>query len=192
MEKANKIAKAISFIFSPIFTGAGAIVLLAKLSPAANQWLKALGISFFLVFIVPFIYFLILLKQKKISDWDISQRRERYKIYTFVFLILLFCLMVFYFLFGKASVVFYLKMLLPFFIFFLITFFYKVSGHLFVNSFFILLLYFYSNNSIIIFMGIFLLILIAWSRIVLKKHTLGQVILGGFLPALNLLINKAI
>ena len=178
----EKPAKAVSNIFSPTTETLLIIWLATSLNITFLSPLKVFLISIFFCFVVPFGFFLFLIKIKKISDWDISNRKERYVFNIITFFSIILCFSVFYFLNEKALVYFYMRLLLPFLLYFLITFFWKISGHMLVNSIFILLLYFRFQRSIVLILGILLLIVVGWSRIKLKKHTLAQVIAGALLP----------
>ena len=136
----EKLAKAASRIFSPITEVPLILWLISIFNITFLSSLKVFLISLFFSFVVPFGSFLLLLKIKKISDADISKRKERYGFNIIVLFSIIACLLVFYFLNEKALVYFYIKVLLPFLLYFLITFFWKISGHMLLNSIFILLL----------------------------------------------------
>lgn len=184
-KSADDIARIISRIFSPIIEAPLIIWLATSLNITFLSWLKVFLISLFFLFFLPYSFFLISLKIGSISDWDVTKRKERYGFNIIVLFSIIACLLVFYFLNEKALVYFYIRLLMPFFLYFLITFFWKISGHMLVNSIFILLLFFYASvplqKPIVLFSGI-LLIIVGWSRIKLKKHTLAQVAAGALLP----------
>lgn len=183
----KKIARIISRIFSPIVEGPFLIWLATQLVETELAWQNVFLTTLFFIYFLPLVFFFLGLKIGWISDWDITKREERYRLYSFTFLSIVICLIVFSFFKEKMLFYFYLKLLLPVFIFFLITFFWKISGHTLVNSLFVLLLYFYFDKSVILYLGIFLLILVGWSRMILKKHTLAQVIAGTLLSLLILI-----
>lgn len=185
----KKIAQIISRLFDPIIEGPFLIWLTTQLVETDLAWKKVFLISLFFIYLLPLVFFLLSLKRGWISDLDTTKRKERYGIYSFTLFSIVICLLVFYFLNEKMIFFFYLKLFLPVFIFFLITFFWKISGHALMNSLFILLLYFYSNESSILYWGIFLIILVGWSRVFLKKHTWVQVIAGSLLPLLIIIKN---
>jgi len=183
----KKLAIFISRLFD-VFLEIPVILLLATQLVQTNiSWQKIYLISFFFIFLLPILCFLFFLKKKIITDWDVTKREERYGIFSFTFLSIIICLTTFYLLNEKALLLFYIKLFLPIFIFFFITFFWKISGHMLVNTIFILLLYLYINKSIILYLGIILLLLVGWARINLKKHTLVQVVCGTLLPLLILI-----
>jgi membrane-associated phospholipid phosphatase len=186
MEK-KKIARLISRIFSPLAEGPFSIWLASQFIFTQIGGLKVFLLTLFFVYLLPFSLFLFFLKQKKISDWDIKQREQRYNLFSFTFLSIVACLLIFYFLGEKTLVFFYLRLLLPVLIFFITTFFYKISGHMLTNSIFILLLYLYTNKSIIICLGILWIIMVGWARVKLKRHTLAQVVAGALLPLIILI-----
>ena len=182
----KKLAEVISRIFSPIIEAPLIIWLVTNLNITFLGWTKVFLISLFFLFFLPYSFFLISLKIGSISDWDVTKRKERYGFNIIVLFSVIACLFVFYFLNEKALIYFYLRLLFPYFLYFLITFFWKISGHMLVNSIFTLLLYFHFQKPIILFLGILLLIITGWSRIKLKKHSLAQVVAGALLPFLVL------
>lgn len=144
-------------------------------------------ISPFLVFI-PLIFFAISFKLGWVSDIDLSDRKQR-PLYLIVFIAGMFI---------ASAILYILQVPLKFFVYTfsglvmtvittLITLFWKISFHTAVTTSVV--------TAITILGGIrylpfFILIpIIAWARIVLKKHTLNQVV-GGFLVAF--LITEAI
>lgn len=183
----EKLAKAASKVFSPIFETPFIICFATSSNITFLNWTRVFLISLFFSFVMPLGFFLLLLKIKKISDWEMTKRKERYGFNMIAFFSIIICLLVFYFLNEKALVYFYIKLLLPVFLYFLITFFWKISGHMLINSIFIFLLYFYLQKPIVLILGILLLIIVGWSRIELKKHTLAQVIAGALLPLVFLI-----
>ncbi|MFC1711544.1 hypothetical protein ACFLZ1_03060 [Patescibacteria group bacterium] len=185
--KKKKLAIIISRVFDPIHEGLIIVFLISLLSPAKDNWVFIFFLSIILVYLLPWAFFFKLLKSGKISDWDITKRQERYLFYSFSFLSMLLFIVLIFFFQGKELGLFYLKILLPLFIYYLFTFIYKVSGHMFINSFLLVVLLMFFQNILFLVFGAFILILVGWSRIVLKKHTIFQVIIGTLLPFVVLL-----
>lgn len=184
----TKLAIFISRLFDPIIEAPLILWLAARLTVTNLSWQKIYLISLFFISLLPALCFLFFLKKKIITDWNVTKREERYGIFSFTFLSIVICLTTFYLLNEKVLLLFYLKLFLPIIIFFLITFFWKISGHMLVNTMFILLTYLYYNKSIILYLAIILLLLVGWSRINLKKHTLAQVVCGSLLALLVLIL----
>lgn len=182
----KKFALIVSRLFDPVIISPLIIWLIILSTTTIHSKLIILALNIILVYFLPLLFLLLSLKLKFISDWDITKRKERYAFFSFIFVCIVFCLLLLNILKEINLLNFYLKLLLPLLIFFIITFFWKVSGHSLVNTIFVLLLYFYTHNSYIIYMGLFLLFLVGSSRIVLKKHTLLQVVAGSLLALLIL------
>jgi len=180
-------ARLISNIFNPIIEIGFVVWLATSLNITFVNPIVILFISLFFLFLLPLGVFVFSLKTKRISDIDVTKRKERYGFNIAAVFCIAACLLVFYFLGEINLIYFYLKLMLPFFIYVIITFFWKISSHMLVNSIFILLLYFYLDNPVVLYLGLILLILVGWSRIRLKKHTLSQVIAGGLLSLVSLL-----
>lgn len=134
--------------------------------------------SAFWLFVImgPILGYRLWLKRKQNLDWDITDRKKR------VMPLLFLCI----FLLSMTGVVrFFEPRLFPLSVlfltwalgFFLITLKYKISGHVAVAT---LAAHFWPPAFIVV-------PFIAWSRVVLKKHTLGEVI-SGFLYSLFLLV----
>lgn len=121
------------------------------------------------------------------SDIDVTIRQQRYPLFGIIFLLMLVTIYLYHLLDEDMLLTNFFQILLPFFIFFLITFFWKISGHVFINSVLMILIYRLYLDPIIIPLSISLLALVGWSRIMLNKHTLTQVLAGALL-ALMILI----
>jgi membrane-associated phospholipid phosphatase len=178
----NKVALLVSRLFDPIVETPFILFLATQMGQTQRPWWQLLLLSFLLVYFLPYFTFIFSLKKKWISDFDITKRQERYGLFILIFISILVLLLLLYLLQEQTLFNFYLKIILPVFIFFIITFFWKISGHMLVNTILILLLYLYFNKSIIIIMGLFMLVAVGWSRLTLRKHTLSQVIAGILLP----------
>lgn len=178
-----KIAQILTTVFSPLISAlVGAIVLYQSyIYPnygASIEWLTVVALIF-VVSIVTFIYFL---KSGNVSNWDISDRKQRPKV--------LLLIIIYNMVLVLATWQFKLYQALPFLIFFmfslllasLITLFWKVSFHTFsitLCMFFMLFTY----KRIELIWLVLLPPIIAWTRIILKKHTNAQAI-GGILLAI--------
>lgn len=176
----KKFAWVISRVFDP------AVEIPVVLSAAAYYALTN-GLRFrFLIFLLvvdaflPALYMVWGIKTKRISDWDMTKREQRGGLYFLTVFLHLFGV-VFAFFLGKivmAKILFILWSLAL--VFALITAFWKISVHAGVNGAmlaFFCHLYGWQNYwwlSII-------LILVLWSRVEIKKHSIWQVSLGSML-----------
>lgn len=182
-----KFAKLISRIFDPIIESPIIIFLAIQSTPTLHSvWILFL-ITLSLIYLIPILYFFISLKKKWVSDIDVTIRQQRYPLFGIIFLLMLVTIYLYHLLDEDMLLTNFFQILLPFFIFFLITFFWKISGHVFINSVLMILIYRLYLDPIIIPLSISLLALVGWSRIMLNKHTLTQVLAGALL-ALMILI----
>ena len=127
---------------------------------------------------IPFGYIYIAYKRKIISDLDISKREERYKALFATFISLLVSLFLTYFfgnqLLFQLGLLFVLILIINGFI----TLFWKISLHMTLNIVASIIIdYLFHWKLPMIFISI---PLIFWSRLVLKKHTVWQ-LLAAFL-----------
>ena len=180
------VANAISRVFDPTW------IIPAMLSIAV-VWSIANGLRWRFILLlllldgfVPFLYFLHLLRTKEISDWDTTNRRERYQFYSFTVAVhavgvLLAVLM------GKIILA---KILFAFWIlsvaFTLITFVWKISLHAGVLAAAATFVYYALGPSWFWMWG--LLLPVSWARVVMKKHTWLQVLSGTVLASVLLLV----
>lgn len=134
---------------------------------------------------VPFLYFLHLLKTKEISDWDTTNRRERYQLYLFTVAVHAVGVLFATFL-GKIILA---KMLFAFWVlaavFTSVTFVWKISLHAGVWAAAATFTT-YTFGSAWIWMW-FMIIPVSWARVVMKKHTWAQVACGAVLASVLLL-----
>lgn len=166
-----RMAIIISRIFDPI-------VVFSVMTLLAAGWSRYL-VVFLIGMLAPPVAFLIFaIKKKWVSNWDVSDRRQRIR----VFLVFSLFLLTDYFMintFGNFA----LQRLFLFFVvwfigFFAITLFWKISGHVAAVTL--------ASYYIVAWFGlrwwpVFLTIPpVAWARVVSKNHTIAQVV-GGIL-----------
>lgn len=158
----KKIATVISRVFDPFVTLA---VMFAILLIHTVLFIPA----FISMVIVPFVLFVIALKAKFVSNWDVSDRRQRPKIIWPLVLIESVCIVLFH-LWALVPILF------AFIGFAVITHFWKISGHTMAAGF--------ATGVAVVTYGwvwwpvLLIVPLVAWSRVVRKNHTLPQVIAG--------------
>jgi hypothetical protein len=170
----HRLAGIISVFLDPLVEGPLLLAILFLTKSMAPVWVLALVIL--VDTLVPVFFLGYGLKKGFISDWETSKRRERHKLNFLCLLITLANLFLFY-LFGDL---FLLRLFLVFLVlmafYTLITFFWKISGHMTANTAFYL--------ALNIFFGwrfwwlLFLLPVVAWARLVRNRHNVWQ-ILGG-------------
>lgn len=169
--------KIISFLLHPQFLFPLVLLLPFLRGNEVVQYCAVLLIAF----ILPFSFFLYLYLTGKISDWDVTQRKQRYALYGASLLGLLLALV--YINAYASNFVFqeFLKLFLLALVLVGLNFKIKVSIHCaLVTTFCILLLEYFTVSPLV-----FLLIpLVAVSRVYLKKHSRSEVILGVSIPML--------
>lgn len=172
----QKIARIISEIFNGFLTMMLAPILVIFLSTLS------LNLKFFysaLYILLPILLYLLLKKLGKVSDYDLTNRKERpiyFSLLTIFFGVLFFVLREYrveYVTFVSLCL-FAVSTAIT-----IVTFFWKISGHMTYSTFlFCTLAYILSPYFFLMFL---FTPLIAWSRIELKKHTLSQTIAGTLL-----------
>lgn len=183
----KKLAQVISDLFSGLTLTPLVILLVVKLAPTNLSFSTLFVLTFAFIFLIPSFVYLFFLKKGIISDLYISKREERPRIHLVLGICVLLSLLLFWSLGEKGLVLYYLRLLFPLFVFFIITLFWKVSFHSLLSNLFVLLVYLYTGKPIFLYMGIILVILVGWSRVRLKSHTVFQVVVGSLLPLLILI-----
>ncbi len=166
-----------SRIFEPVLLFSVLFVLiLLRASLTFYEVLLVSGIVFIGVLFPTFGLLVYALRTKKISNWDISNRKERVKALC-IFLLFLLCGAIGIACVGRMIVTnFFVLITIMYFLFFLITLWFKISGHMTMATLFV--------GTLIVWFGgftwllVFALPVLAWSRVVLKRHTRLQVITG--------------
>ena len=171
----------ISRVFDPMVVLTIFFPVLLSRSGIGGWDLAAHVFVFFVVMILPPAVLLSwAVRTRRITNWDISNRKQRVRALSVCFLFLLIDWAVVS-LFGTPFVKqIFILFSLVFFGFFCITLRYKISGHMLVTTFILLLCIRWYGNGMMLCLGI--IPLLAWSRLVLKRHTLFEVI-GGVLYA---------
>jgi len=195
-----KTARLISNISAPLIISPLIIFLLSGVVATHIGQLKTFLIILLFNYIAPFSFLFWSIKKGTISDRDITNRKQRYSFYLVGIFSFLLAMLIFYLLSEQQLLLFLMKILLIFSLMTGINFFWKISGHTFANSLLVLLLFFriYGpklqsvNFSWPVFtftsLSLILLVSVAWSRVVLKKHTIGQLVAGSLLPWLIVLL----
>jgi hypothetical protein len=134
----------------------------------------------FLLFVdalIPAAYFMFGLSTKQFSDWDLTRRQERGKLYFFTVFVHLFAVVLAYFL-GKIVL---FKILAVFWvlavIFAIVTLYWKISIHAGVNAAIVAFFNHYFGWDRYWWL-VLVLLLVIYARVVIKKHTWSQVLLG--------------
>lgn len=170
-------ALVISRVFEPLVLFLFILVMVfieAQLPLSTMLWQGS--IIFFVIILFPVLLLVHAIKHNKISNWDMSDRKQRVGAFVvflgfFSFGVLLLSL------FNEPVITtFFLYMFGVFLLFFAVTLMYKMSGHLTGAAIWVVCVSswfgWYTNLLYCI------LPLLCWSRVVLKRHTVGQVLLG--------------
>lgn len=142
------------------------------------------------LFLVPLLITrIVFLRKKSISDWDLSNRHERVALLSRLWVFMIPFLIVSWFL---RSPMIYHQLFLMIFLFapfFMITLEWKISGHTIMATTAAGLLFLIDPSFwwILPFP-----IFVAWSRILLKRHTLAQAVGGILYAILFLFITRSI
>lgn len=178
----RKIASIISLVFNA-YTALGITNFLVFFTQRESipNWL----FLFLLSIILPSLHTLIFLKLNLISDLDITNRNER-PLFHFIGLIPCTILLIISLsTFSQIFFIFELELVIIYLALSVISIYWKISGHMIFNSILAFYsLYFYFSWYLLMF-WIVVLPLVAISRVVLKKHTVKQVI-GGTILGLGL------
>lgn len=172
----STLAKFISVASDPFIEGVLLFVVLFIFKSEAPLWLLPLLLFFSAV--LPVIFLTYGMRVGLITDWETTDRSQRHGL-NIVCLLGIVLDLALIFLFGNG---FLLRLFLIFVVlmtfYTLITFFWKISGHLTANTAFVLVVNLLFGWHF--WWLIFLLPLVGWARIVRKKHDLWQVF-GGIL-----------
>lgn len=181
MNQKEKISKIISALFFPMINTIivfSLVIFLNKYNtPKENSYFFMLIILFFVV--IPILLMWILKKFKMIKSFDVFERQKR--IIPFIFTIISYSLGFVILLYAKDSPVFLKSMTLCYIIntvvILIVTIWWKMSVHAMAIAGPIVGLHYFFGNVILPFY--LLIILVGYSRVVLKRHTIAQVIAGG-------------
>lgn len=171
------IAKSISHLFSP-FVVWPVLLLLLFLGTGLSQvqQLKLLLPVLTFEVTLPILFAVILKRYKLISDWEITQVKERRLFFCGILLLHAVAVLIFFLWGNRLAGDIRLTGLILEIIGTIITFFWKISAHMAGYSFFcavVLWLFGWMWFPVLLPLP-----LIAWSRIIRKKHTLLQTIAG--------------
>lgn len=188
-----RLARHVSNILAPATISVPMIVLVAFYK--ASSFMSALayaGITLFFLSIGPFAYILIGVRLGKLSDVDVSRRTER--VGPFIFGLLSVCLgwFVLVLVHGPTPLIStVIVTAISGLIMMMITLWWKISlhaGSLGAAATILTMLY-----GAVMLPAFALLVLVSWSRVVLHRHTVAQVIAGSLLSiVLPVLILKLI
>jgi len=170
------LAQVVSRVFDPVWEIPLAILLAVAVAIQEGLRWRFVGLLLFVDAIVPLIFFLIMLYNRQISNWDIRNRKQRIPLYLFTLICHLGGIWMAHEL-GKNELV---QVLAVFYgvaiVFFLITLKWKISLHTGVNAVLITAINMFFEWKYIWLYAI--LCLVAWARVEQKHHTWAQAMMG--------------
>lgn len=183
----QRIAGIISIILDPLVEGP--ILLAIFFLNKSLLPLRFMVTVIILDTLLPILFMIYGLKRGFITDWETTNRNERHRPNFIFLLIILFNLSLFYLLNDRFLMKIFWITLTLVGLYALITFFWKISGHMMANTGFFL--------GLNIFFGwrfwwlIVLLPLVAWARLVRNKHNVWQLLGGIILSGLVILCGSS-
>ncbi len=178
------------YFWSPI----GIIAAVLRTGLTNNQIMALLPLLLILDVILPILIFFWLVKIGKIKDASLKKREERYLIFGLSVLLFAVSSLLSFLLANNLFFALHFLMFIMALTIFVITLFFKISGHMLLNAGFIFILNFLFGWSLL---WLFLIVpIVAFARLYLKRHTpleiLAGVVVGLAEPILILKIFKLI
>lgn len=172
-------AEIVSRVLDPVWEIPLAILLAVAFAASEGLRWRFLGLLLFIDAVVPMVFFLIMLKNKQIKNWDIQKREQRIPLYTFTLICHLAGLWLAHEL-GKGELalvlgVFYVVGI----IFALITLKWKISLHAGVNAVLFTAINMFYGWQYMWLYG--LLLIVMWARVYQRHHSWSQVMAGAVL-----------
>lgn len=176
----RNVAFVITRAFDPIISTTIYLSLIIIRSDLSIQQMLLLSpIVFLLALLLPGIYFSILLREGKITDWDTTERTERFPLFIFT----ISCWTVVLFFIMAFGTPLFLHSFLTFYILGLflagITFFWKISVHAALLT--LAVVYLVSIEPQKLWWTLIFIPITLWSRYFLKKHSPAQLFAGSLL-----------
>jgi len=179
----KKLAFLVSRVFGPestISIGIWALMSFATdLVWEENLWF--VGVMLLVNLIIPIGVYGFFFLTKRITDIEVTDRRERPPVLITVQVVYSFGLVLSYYFATEFYFSIALWVYLSLLIATMISLFWKISLHMVGNTMFFLLAI--ELLKLPIFLAVLALLVVAWSRLVLEKHTSMQLAAGTILPA---------
>jgi|APSaa5957512622_1039677.scaffolds.fasta_scaffold60243_2 membrane-associated phospholipid phosphatase len=177
----GQLARWISNIAHPILTSLSGVVVIAIAMGTPEAWKWAV-IGLLITVGVPSLYLVWLVRSGRATDFDVFVRQQRKGPYLVTIACLLLCWVVMYFGAAPLSFVVILSAsILEILLLFLINLRWKISAHATTSAGFAVLIWqLFGPPGALWFL--FSLVVI-WSRVYLKRHTLAQTLFGALLGA---------
>jgi len=150
------------------------IVLYAALPVKRMETLMVVLIFYILL---PVVFFAFRMRAGRIADWDLTNKKERNSIYLFTIASHLWGVLLLALLGQVFLMKIFLVLLAVSAVFMVVNLYWKISVHAGVNALLMVLLNSFYGWKIFGWLMVVLL-LVLWSRVYLKKHTITQVMIG--------------
>ena len=172
------VARTVSMVLSPVVISVPFVFLVAYATNEPDALLSAVLTLFFLS-VGPLLYILIGMRLGKFADIDVSARSQRTGPFLFSSISSLLGFLALATLHGPKNLESVLLIAaISSMLLLLITFWWKISMHASALAGSVTMLsMLYGSYMLLAFL---LLILVSWSRVVLRRHTIAQVIFGSF------------
>ena len=192
MKSMNKyIATVVSRVFDPflVFTVLLVITLTRSTLTSAEQ-VRFLVLALVSIVGIPAGLLLLAIRKKIVTNWDISVRAQRPKMFVALLLLEianLYFLRPFMDVFLLQTLIFIIVSAVGFMC---VTFFWKISGHAFVSAL--------ASGLVVSWFGfswwpvLFIPPIVGWSRVIRKDHTIAQVVAGTLYPWVLICIHNSI
>lgn len=181
----DRLARWVSNVGSPAIFVAGGSLAAAFSLDLERTW-NWLLFQIITTDITPVAYILFLVRRRWVSDFEVYQREQRWRPYLFTLLCIGLSLLVMRY--GRAPRLFLVIAaagMLQTALMFLINLHYKISAHAAAAAGFAVVIWQVSGSpSLLAFASIPLVI---WSRVHLRRHTLGQTLSGSLLGLVTFL-----
>lgn len=187
----NRIARIISSVFQPLLMPVYSILLLFVYTHFGIFYIHRFWVIIFPAvlysFVIPGILIYLLYRLQLFSDLSLKKRKERFFPYTIV--LLSFIVMIFHYYRMGMPLWFLMLAASPVVVIFvamIITLWWKISAHMFgisglTGGIMSVSCFVEESNPFYIFMALFVIAgMVGTSRLILRRHTFGQVA-GGFL-----------
>lgn len=173
----RKFSEIVSFIFNYwSWSLIGISTALFKTGLTASQIRILLPISVILDIISPILILYLLVKIGKVKDANLSRRRDRPLVFGLSTLVFGISTVLSFFFGNNFFFVLHLTMLFMGLTIFVVSLFFKISGHMILNAGFIFILNFLFGWNLL---WLFIIVpIVAFARLYLKKHTPIEVLAG--------------
>lgn len=180
----KKLAGLVSFVFDPLVEGPLLLILLFFTKSTASLWL--LPVILFSTALVPFFFMIYALRRGLISDWETTKRQERHSLNLVCLAVVFLTLFILCLAGDRFLTNLFLVLSVLMGLYTLITFFWKISGHMTANTAFVLVINLFFGWC---FWWLFALLpLVAWARLIRNKHDIWQILAGIGLASLVIFV----